>query len=131
MIGLNQIVVALIFHLLDLATGLIGAFRTGTLESSKMRDGLFKKIGFIFCYVLALLIDNEGQLIGFNLSTRILPVIIVYAVTTEIISIIENISVINPDLLPDKLKSLFQINQKGDTHAENSERTELVPEDRK
>lgn len=121
MTALNQIVIALIFHLLDLASGLIGAIRTGTLQSSKMRDGMFKKVGFIFCYALALLIDTEGAMIGFNLNTKILPVIIVYAVTTEIISIIENISKINPDLIPEKLQSLFQISRKGEKEdAENS-----------
>lgn len=127
MAAINQVVIALLFHVFDLATGLIGAVRTGTLESSKMRDGLFKKIGFVCCYALALLIDTQGELIGLNLNTKILPVIIIYAVTTEIISIIENISVINPNLLPDKLQSLFQINQKGDDkHAEDIGRTELV-----
>lgn len=111
MTALNQIVVALIFHLLDLVTGLIGAIRQGKLQSSKMRDGMFKKVGFIFCYVLAFLIDNNASTVGLNIRTSILPVIIVYAVTTEIISIIENICKINPDLMPAKIMSLFQIDK--------------------
>lgn len=111
MTALNQIVVALIFHLLDLVTGLIGAIRQGKLQSSKMRDGMFKKVGFIFCYVLAFLIDNNASTVGLNIRTNILPVIIVYAVTTEIISIIENICKINPDLMPEKIMSLFQIDK--------------------
>ena len=111
MTALNQIVVALIFHLLDLVTGLIGAIRQGKLQSSKMRDGMFKKVGFIFCYVLAFLIDNNASTVGLNIRTNILPVIIVYAVTTEIISIIENICKINPDLVPEKIMSLFQIDK--------------------
>ena len=105
MTALNQIVVALIFHLLDLVTGLIGAIRQGKLQSSKMRDGMFKKVGFIFCYVLAFLIDNNASTVGLNIRTSILPVIIVYAVTTE------NICKINPDLMPAKIMSLFQIDK--------------------
>lgn len=111
MTGLNQIVIALIFHLLDLVTGLIGAVRQGKLQSSKMRDGMFKKVGFIFCYALAFLIDNNAHTIGLNISTNILPIIIVYAVTTEIVSIIENICKINPDLMPAKIMSLFQLDK--------------------
>ena len=122
MTGLNQIVIALIFHLMDLVTGLIGAVRQGKLQSSKMRDGMFKKVGFIFCYVLAFLIDNNAQTIGLNIRTNILPIIIVYAVTTEIVSIIENICKINPDLMPAKIMSLFQLDKQkeGEDIAEHS-----------
>lgn len=122
MTGLNQIVIALIFHLMDLVTGLIGAVRQGKLQSSKMRDGMFKKVGFIFCYVLAFLIDNNAQTIGLNIRTNILPIIIVYAVTTEIVSIIENICKINPDLMPAKIMSLFQLDKQkeGEDVAEHS-----------
>lgn len=108
----SQIVIAVIFHGLDLVTGLIGALREKKIESSKMRDGLFKKIGFIFCYVLAYLIDNYSADIGLSLGVKVLPVIVIYAVTTEIVSIIENITKINPDLLPDKLKDIFHITDK-------------------
>ena len=109
MYGLNQIILALIFHALDLVSGLIGAVRQGNLQSSRLRDGMFKKVGFILCYVLALLIDTKGAEIGLSFGTKILPIIIIYAVTTEIISILENICKINPDLVPAKLKSIFQI----------------------
>ena len=109
MTALWQIIIAIVFHVVDLVTGLVGAVRNRNVSSSKMRDGLFKKAGFIFCYVVAFLIDTEGPLIGLNLSVAVLPIIVLYAVTTEIVSIIENISKINPDLLPDKLLKLFQI----------------------
>ena len=103
MYGLHQIVVALCFHGIDLVTGLIGAVKNHELKSAKMRDGIFKKLGFVLCYVLALLVDTQQDVIGLHLDAKILPLIIVYSVTTEIVSIIENIARINPDLLPDKL----------------------------
>ena len=107
--SIYPIIIAIIFHLIDLLSGLIGAVKTESVQSSKMRDGLFKKIGFIFCYVLAFLIDMYGTKIGLNLGVDVLPIIVLYAVITEIVSIIENISVINPDLLPEKLMKLFHI----------------------
>ena len=109
--GMTQICVALIFHIMDLVTGLIGAIRQGKVQSSKMRDGMFKKVGFMCCYALALLIDQNAGSIGLPISGKVLPVIIVYAVTTEIVSIIENIGKINPDLVPARIMSLFQLDK--------------------
>lgn len=103
------ILIALIFHGIDIVTGLIAAFKEKSIESGKMRDGLFKKIGFIFCYVLAFLIDYYGNYVGLNLGVKVLPIIVLYSVTTEVVSIIENIGRINTDLLPDTLKHLFHI----------------------
>jgi toxin secretion/phage lysis holin len=109
------VLVAVGFHIFDMLTGIIAAVKAKDLQSSKMRDGLFKKIGFIACYVLAILIDTQGAYIGLNLGVKTLPIIALYAVSTEIVSIIENISKINPDLLPDTLKNLFHINKGGDS----------------
>ena len=109
MYGIYQMGIACCFHVFDLLTGIIGAVREHNLESSKMRDGLFKKVGFLCCYALAILLDTQAVAIGLTLNVKILPVIVVYAVTTEIISILENISKINPDLLPDKLLNMFHI----------------------
>lgn len=108
------VVIAIVFHVLDLITGLIGAVRNKDLQSAKMRDGLFKKVGYIFCYVVAYLIDTYGTIIGLQISVKVMPIIVLYAVTTEIISIIENISKINPELIPEKLTKLFHISTKGE-----------------
>ena len=113
MYGMIQVGVACCFHLFDLLTGIIGAVREHNLQSAKMRDGLFKKVGFLCCYALAILVDTQGTNIGLDISVNILPVIVVYTVTTEIISIIENISRINPDLVPDKVKKLFHLKEGG------------------
>lgn len=112
---LISILVALGIHGMDLLTGLIGGIKEHNIQSSKMRDGLFKKLGFLLCYAMAYLIDTYGATVGFSINFDILPVVITYAVGTEVISIIENIHRINPDLLPDKLMDLFNIG--GDNHA--------------
>lgn len=103
------IIVALVFNALDLVTGIITAVKNKDIQSSKLRDGLFKKVGFVLCYFVAWLIDTQGELIGFQLGTSILPIIILYVCTTELVSILENISKINPDILPEKLMELFHI----------------------
>lgn len=109
---MHGVAVALIFNALDLMSGLAAAVKEKDLESSKLRDGIFKKAGFLLCYVLAMLIDAEGSYIGLNLEVKILPIIVSYVVLTETVSIIENISRLNPELLPDKLMELFHVKQK-------------------
>ena len=116
---LYPIFVALIFNGFDLLTGVLGAVKNHEIQSSKLRDGVFKKVGFIICYILALLIDVYGTDMGINLGVKILPISIAYVIFTECVSIIENISIINPDLLPAKLLELFHLtNKKEDSHSD-------------
>lgn len=106
---LYPVILAIGFHVLDFITGLVAALKTKSLDSSKMRDGLFKKVGFIFCYLLSVLVDTQGRILGLDIGVKILPIIVVYAVGTEIVSIIENICKINPDLIAEKLKEFFEL----------------------
>lgn len=110
----EPVIVALCFNALDLLTGFIAAVKNKEIQSSKLRDGMFKKIGFFICYFLAWLLDSEGDVIGFSFGVNILPIIILYVCTTELVSVLENVSKINSDLLPDKLLELFHISEKGE-----------------
>lgn len=108
------ILVALVFNGLDLITGIVGAIRDGEqIKSSKLRDGLFKKVGFIFCYTLGIVINYAETFLTLPFDVDLVPVICTYAIVTEVVSIIENISKINPDILPDKLKELIGYNEGG------------------
>lgn len=109
--NMEAIVVALSLNLFDLISGFVGAIKNKDIKSSKLRDGMFKKVGFIFCYVLAYILDTEGNAIGFSVGVKLLPIIITYVCVTEVVSILENISNINSDLLPETLKDLFRINK--------------------
>lgn len=101
--------VALAFNAVDILTGIATAIKAKDIKSSKLRDGLFKKVGFIFCYFVAWLADSYGGMVGLSFSGALLPIILSYACATELVSILENISKINPDLLPSKLMELFHI----------------------
>lgn len=103
------IIIALVFNALDLISGVITAVKNKDIQSAKLRDGLFKKVGFVLCYFVAWLVDTQGTRIGFQFGISILPIIILYVCTTELVSILENICKINPDILPKKLMELFNI----------------------
>lgn len=106
---LYPVVIALVFNGTDIFTGILSAVKNKDIHSAKLRDGLFKKVGFILTYFLAWLIDNYGKIVGFDITVKLLPVIVAYVCITELVSILENISKINPDLVPDKLFELFHI----------------------
>lgn len=108
------VLVALLFNLFDFLTGIIGALRTeDKLNSTKMRDGLFKKGGFICMYALGYLIMFAGKYIDLPFEVNLVPIICAWAILTEIVSIIENICKINPDFLPDALKKLIGFKTEG------------------
>lgn len=109
MTAIYSVICALVFNVLDILSGLIAAIKNKNLESGKLRDGLFKKVGFIFCYFMAWLLDAHGTEIGFSIGVSVLPIIILYVCTTEIVSITENISKINPDIVPEKLLEMLHI----------------------
>lgn len=106
------IMIVLVFNAVDIVTGVISALKNKDVKSNKLRDGLFKKVGFIICYFVAWLVDTQGDIIGFHIDVSILPILIIYACTTELVSILENICKINPDLLPDKLMQIFHLTNK-------------------
>lgn len=109
------ILLALVFNGLDLITGIVGALRDGEqIKSSKLRDGLFKKVGFIFCYTLGIVINYAENYLILPFGVDLVPIISTYAIITEVVSIVENISKINPDILPDKLKSLIGYKEGGE-----------------
>ena len=110
---MHGIAVALVFNATDLVTGIISAIKERDLQSNKLRDGIFKKVGFLICYFLALVIDLYGSEIGFHLNVELLPVVLGFVCLTETISVIENLAKIT-DIIPEKLLSLFHINKEGE-----------------
>jgi Holin family. len=52
--SIYSIIVALIFNCMDLLTGIIAGIKMRDIQSSKLRDGLFKKVGFLFLLLLRL-----------------------------------------------------------------------------
>lgn len=109
--NIYPVFVALTFNGLDLLTGLVSAIKNKNIVSSKLRDGLFKKVGFMLCYIVSWLIDTYGVIIGIDFGVKLLPIIIGYVCMTELVSILENICKINPDLSTAKIMQLFHISE--------------------
>ena len=99
--------IAFAFIVLDFLTGLVKAFATSSFTSTKMREGLFHKVGLILCMILGGLVDFAQGHLELGVSVPVAAAICVYICLMEITSIIENVCKLNPQLVPDKLLSLF------------------------
>ena len=99
--------IAFAFIVLDFLTGLIKAFATNSFTSTKMRQGLFHKVALLLCMILGFLVDHAQDYIDLGITVPVAAAVCVYICLMETTSIIENICKINPEILPDKLVSLF------------------------
>lgn len=96
------------FIILDFITGVIKAFKKKEFTSSLMREGLFHKIGSIVVIVFAGLVDYAQGFMDLGISIPLTSTVCVYIVLMEIGSIIENVCIINPSIIPTKLQAYFQ-----------------------
>lgn len=72
-----------------------------------MREGLYHKSGSILLIVFGLLVDYAQRFIDLGIDVPIAIMFCSYIILMEIGSIIENIGAINPEMIPQKLKSYF------------------------
>lgn len=96
-----------IFILFDMITGLVKAFKQKNYTSTVMREGLFHKFGSVICVGLGVLVDYAQTFVDLGVTLPIASSLCAYIILMEIGSIIENICLINPQIMPDKLKAYF------------------------
>ena len=96
------------FIAMDFITGLVKAFKQHNYTSSIMREGLFHKVGSIVCVAFGCLVDYGQGFLDIGIIVPIATPICTYIALMECGSIIENIAVINPRILPDSIRKYFQ-----------------------
>ena len=88
-----------LFIVLDVCSGLAAAYARREVESPKLREGLWHKVGYVlvvFCSILIEWAMNEGMDLGFSLPL-VMP-ICCWISLMEVVSTLENAAKINPDL---------------------------------
>lgn len=102
----QPIAVAVVMMALDILTGFAAATKNGTVESGKMREGLWHKAGFIGLILLAYIwevgsvwINTETMAMGVSIpELPAVGVICGFIVAIEIVSILENLASLNPEI---------------------------------
>ena len=100
------IALPVLFMALDILTGLLYAWSSGTFKSSKMREGLGKKVGELTYIVIGI-----AMTIAMTLPEYIIIGIVVYILFMELLSIVENCDKLGAPLPGFVRKALDQANQ--------------------
>ena len=96
--SIKAIVVVSCFIAFDILTGLVSAFMTHTYKSTKMREGLFHKLGEYFAVGFAYGCEYAFPYVGITVTVHICTSVVIYIIIMETGSIVENITIISPDL---------------------------------
>lgn len=103
---------ALAFMGMDVVTGLLQAVKNRDVNSTKFRDGLFKKTGTLAVMAFGWLIDYAQRYVDLGFSIPIAITLCIAVMAMESISILENIGTLNPDLVKIVTPFLEKLNGK-------------------
>lgn len=107
-----EVKLALAFMVIDVFTGVLKAVKNKELNSTKAREGIYKKASFILFIAFGYLADYAMDYVdmGFNLPAA--ATICTLIVVTEAISVLENLGQINPELVKLVAPFLSSLNNK-------------------
>ena len=107
-----EVKLALAFMVVDVFTGVLKAVKNKELNSTKAREGIYKKASFILFIAFGYLSDYAMDYVnmGFNLPAA--ATICTLIIVTEAISVLENLGQINPDLVKLVAPFLSALNKK-------------------
>lgn len=96
------------FVILDVVSGVMKAAKNGELSSSKMREGLWHKSGYVLIVCMAIFIEMGSQHVDLGFDMPLIVPACIYIIGSEIMSIFENAKAINPDLDNGKIAQYFE-----------------------
>ena len=107
-----EVKLALAFMVIDVFTGVLKAVKNKELNSTKAREGIYKKASFILFIAFGYLADYAMDYVnmGFNLPAA--ATICTLVIITEAISVLENLGQINPDMVKLVAPFLSVLNKK-------------------
>lgn len=95
------IIIAICLIALDILSGLLMSLMTKTFSSSKMRLGLYHKIGEILAIMLSAIMEYAVSYVEISANIPVLSATLTYIIAMEAGSILENVKRMNKGL--DKL----------------------------
>ncbi len=108
----HVLIITAVVIVLDGVFGFAGAIKQKGVQSEKLRNGLWHKAGFIGLIALAYVIECAAMYadLGFEVPTvlAVRAYVIVTEIVTEIVSVFENLCVLNPNLVDSPLGVTFR-----------------------
>lgn len=107
-----EVKLALAFMVIDVFTGVLKAVKNKELNSTKAREGIYKKASFILFIAFGYLADYAMDYVNMGLNLPAAATICALIIVTEAISVLENLGQINPDLVKLVAPFLSALNKK-------------------
>ena len=107
-----EVKLALAFMVIDVFTGVLKAVKNKELNSTKAREGIYKKASFILFIAFGYLADYAMNYVNMGFSFPAAATICTLIIVTEAISVLENLGQINPDLVKLVAPFLSALNKK-------------------
>ena len=101
------IIIACCFMLLDLVTGFLQAVVNKCVESTKMKNGLMHKCGFLLAIIFGMLCEYAMNYIDLGFTLPIQDAVCGFIILTEVVSNLENLAKISPELSNAKFMKIF------------------------
>lgn len=126
---INVTIICGILIIMDIVCGTVAAMRNRELCSSIAREGMYNKIGEAMFLLIAIIANEILAMPPFDrlgISPDIAYLVAAYIAWMELVSILENICKINPELPFAKILMMFNIDV--DTEEPNAVESETAPE---
>lgn len=107
-----EVKLAIAFMFIDVITGILKAVKGKELNSTKAREGIYKKASFILFIAFGYLADYAMKYVDMGFNIPAAATICTLVIVTEAISILENLGSINPDIVKIVAPFLSALNNK-------------------
>ena len=94
----HVLLITCVMIVLDVVFGFAGAIKQKDVQSSKLRDGLWHKAGFMGLITLTYVIQYTAQHAELGFDVPSVMAVCVYVIVTEVVSVFENLWVLKPRL---------------------------------
>lgn len=95
---MNLLIITAAFIAFDIATGFLKAIKNKCLNSSVLRNGLFHKLAEIFAVCGSWGLVYASKILNFGIDIPLVGAVTLYICIMEMVSIIENLCELNPNL---------------------------------
>lgn len=92
------VIATLLLILMDVVTGIVKGAKSGNINSTKLRSGLWNKLSFVLAIVLSMLCELFINVVDLGVGVPLTTFVCGYIILTELVSNAENLCEINPEL---------------------------------
>ena len=110
------VTIALVLMGMDILLGLAGAVKDHSVQSSRMREGLWHKCGSIGLIVLAYVLEVAVDHVDLGVVFPGVLVVCAYIILMEVGSCLENLVVLNPELRNNPIMRVFATKADDESH---------------